>query len=49
MWDRLIEQNQASYGLTEELKQCDPMQWIGRMTNLRETTREQVLQDLIYA
>lgn len=48
LWNRLIEQNKASWGLTEQLKADDPMKWIGLITNLRETMRLQVLLDLIY-
>ena len=47
-WELLIEQNQESWGVTEELKASDPVKWIGLMTNLRETMREQVLNEMIY-
>ena len=36
-------------GVTEELKETDPLRWTGLMNNLRHSAEELVLSDLIYA
>ena len=36
-------------GVTEELKERDPLRWTGLMNNLRHSAEELVLNDLIYA
>ena len=36
-------------GVTESLKQTDPMKWIGLMNNFRHSAEETVLSDLIYS
>ena len=39
----------AAEGLTEQMKEADPMRWTGLMNNLKHSAEEQVLNDLIYA
>ena len=36
-------------GVTERLKQLDPMKWIGLMNNYRHSAEETVINDLIYS
>jgi len=36
-------------GVTERLKQLDPMRWIGLMNSYRHSAEETVLSDLIYS
>ena len=35
-------------GVTEELKVCDPMRWVGLMNTLKAQAEEIVLTELIY-
>ena len=35
-------------GVTEELKACDPMRWVGLMNTLKAQAEEIVLTELIY-
>ena len=35
-------------GVTEELKSCDPMRWVGLMNTLKAQAEEIVLTELIY-
>ena len=44
----LIRQFAADEGITEALKEKDPMAWIGAMNNIRARAEEIVLHDLIY-
>ena len=44
----LIRQMAEAEGVTEGLKQHDPMTWIGAMNNIRARAEEIVLHDLIY-
>ena len=45
----IIEQMKAAEGVTEELKERDPLRWTGLMNNLKHSAEELVLNDLIYA
>ena len=38
-----------SLGVTEELKACDQMKWVGLMNNIRQSAEEVVLNELIYS
>ena len=50
---KMVEQTVArmaqAEGVTEELKEIDPLRWTGLMNNLRHSAEELVLSDLIYA
>ena len=48
MFDTLVEQMKKSEGITEELKEQDQMEWVGRMNNIRERAIEIVCSELIY-
>ena len=36
-------------GVTEELKQSDPMTWVGLMNNCKEQAEEVILRELVFA
>ena len=44
----IIEQMKAAEGVTEELKEKAPMQWVGLMNNIRSQAEEVILTELIY-
>ena len=44
-----VQKMAEAEGLTEQMKEADPMRWTGLMNNLKHTAEEQVLTDLIYA
>ncbi len=48
MFDILVEQMKESEGITEDLKEQDQMEWVGRMNNIRERANEIVCNELIY-
>ena len=48
MMERLVEQMKAKQGVTEELKEKAPMQWVGMMNNIRHCAEEVVLKDIVY-
>ena len=45
----LTKQLCREQGVTEELKEKAPMQWIGLMNNIRSQAEEVILSELIYA
>ena len=45
----LTKQLSAEQGVTEELKEKDPMQWIGLINNIRSQAEEVILSELIYS
>ena len=49
MFLRLVKQMAEAEGITETLKATDPMEWVGRMNNIRSKAMEMVNNDLIYA
>ncbi len=49
MFSRLVKQMATSEGITETLKADDPMEWVGRMNDIRNRAMEMVNNDLIYA
>ena len=49
MVSRSVQRMAEAEGLTEQMKEADPMRWTGLMNNLKHTAEEQVLADLIYA
>ena len=48
MFLRLVKQMAEMEGVTEELKAADPMEWVGRMNNIRNRAMEIVNSELIY-
>ncbi len=48
MFDNLIEQMKESEGITEKLKEDNPMEWIQRMGNIQERAKEIVSEELIF-
>ena len=46
---RSVQRMAETEGLTEQMKEANPMRWTGLMNNLKHTAEEQVLTDLIYA
>ena len=48
MFSRLVKQMTEMEGVTEELKAADPMEWVGRMNNIRNKAMEIVNSELIY-
>ena len=44
----LTKQLSAEQGVTEELKEKAPMQWVGLMNNIRSQAEEVILTELIY-
>ena len=45
---RLVKQMAEAEGITETLKANDPMEWVGRMNNIRNKAMEIVNSELIY-
>lgn len=48
MFLRLVKKMAKTEGVTEALKVADPMDWVGRMNNIRNSAMEMVNNDLIY-
>ena len=48
MFLRLVKQIAAFEGITEKLKATAPMEWVGRMNNIRNRAMEVVNAKLIY-
>ena len=48
MFDTLVEQMKEAEGVTEQLKEQDPMEWIQRMGDIEARAREIVCEELIY-
>ena len=48
MFLRLVKQTAEAEGVTEALKAADPMEWVGRMNNIRNRAMEIVNSELIY-
>ena len=44
----IIEQMQASEGVTEELKSANQMAWVGAMNSIRNRAEEIILREMIY-
>lgn len=49
MVSRSVQRMAEAEGLTEQMKETDPLRWTGLMNNLKHSAEEQVLTDLIYA
>ena len=46
--EQITAQLTAQQGVTETLKERDPMQWVQRMNNIRGQAEEMILDQLIY-
>ena len=46
--EQLVTQMAKAEGVTEELKERDPMKWVGLMNNLQNAAEEIILKELIY-
>ena len=44
---QLVKQLAKQEGVTEEMKRCDQMAWIGAMNNIRDRVNEVVMNELI--
>ena len=47
MLERLIEQIAAQEGVTEILKEAQPLEWVGRMNSIRSRVEEIILHEVI--
>ena len=47
--NRMVSEMAATQGVTEELKERDPMAWVGAMNSLKAQAEEVVLNELVYA
>ncbi len=45
---QLVKQLAKQEGVTEELKRCDQMAWVGAMNNIRDRVNEIVLSEVIF-
>lgn len=46
--DAMLPHMMEVAGVTEELKACDPMRWVGLMNTLKAQVEEVLLQELVY-
>lgn len=49
MFDLLVKETAEREGMTEQLKADNPMQWIGKMNNIRNSVTETIYSEIIYA
>ena len=47
-FERIIEQMEQAQGITEQLKEENALEWIGRMNNIQACAREIVEKEIIY-
>lgn len=48
MVEQTVQKMAQTEGLTEQMKEANPLHWTGLMNNLRHSAEEMVLNDLIY-
>ena len=48
LFSQLVKQMAETEGVTEALKAAEPMEWVGRMNNIRNRAMEIVNSELIY-
>ncbi|MFA1734060.1 TnpV protein [Fusobacterium animalis] len=48
MREKILPQMKKNWGITEQLKIDNQMEWVGLMNNLEATIREMILNQLIY-
>ena len=44
----LMEQMVEQWGVTEELKMQDQMEWVRRMNNIKNVAEEMVISEIVY-
>ena len=49
LFSQLVKQMAEAEGVTETLKADEPMEWVGRMNNIRNRATEIVNAEIIYA
>lgn len=49
MRERLMKQMAKAQGITEQMKNDDPLAWAGRMNNIKVCAEEVILHEIIYA
>ncbi|MFQ9296834.1 MAG: TnpV protein [Clostridia bacterium] len=47
--EQMIEKMKEKYGITEEMKAKDQMEWVGQMNNIRATVEQIVIREIIYS
>ena len=47
--EQMVTQMAKENGVTEKLKERDPMKWVGLMNNLQNAAEEVILAELIYS
>ena len=47
--EMLVEQMAEQWGVTEELKMQNQMEWVRRMNNIKNAVEEMVLLEIVYA
>ena len=47
--EQLMRQMVETAGITEELKVCDPMRWVGEMNAIKAQAEEMILEELVYS
>ena len=47
--DFLIKEMAKMEGISEQLKETNPMDWVGKMNNIRQRAEEIVLTEIIYS
>ena len=47
--DRMVKAMAKADGLTEEMKNIDPLRWVGMMNNYKSCAEEIILNELIFA
>lgn len=47
--EQMVTQMAKENGVTEELKERDPMKWVGLMNNFQNAAEEAILAELIYS
>lgn len=48
LMERIVMQMKAAEGVTEDLKACNALAWVGHMNSIRHRAEEIVLSELIY-
>lgn len=48
-FERLTEDTKRTQGITEQLKEENALEWVGRMNNIRACAREIVEREIIFA
>lgn len=46
--EMLVEQTAGQWGVTEELKMQDQMEWVRRMNNIKNVAEEMVISEIVY-